>query len=323
MRAKAERLFNTRGPSGFIDPVKNPLGTAKYACLEGLLDELEKVSASRWREMLRLGRISAEGVKRLESAKLRRGGGALLDRAREVRGIDKGTEELARKMGVGIEMVSGKKALRRGIAAVRAPTEKNVDALKAQLAGHVVARQGGGAAAVPIVDKVFVQQSGGAAARGLAKKDLPHLQAILKRHEIDEMRAARRAGADGKMFVVGRRPRTLIERASVRATDAQRAGVEALGRRFERSGSRVGQAAMAGASKALPPRGKILAGRHMSPFPVLQEGQHYPMISPAVKKHMRQFRQGEMETLPYEYGSAVTKSDARRIEKAFKGGWLD
>ena len=190
-----------------------------FSC-QALVDEIEKIAASKWRQMLRAGGIGAEDVARLQSAR-RPGGGALLDYAREIAGVDTGTRALARKYKIpfferdpSATRESALQALRQGN--LREAARTGAKALEGKAVQKATRHTGGGLSlgGVVAVDpnnaavRIARDQ---AAARGaqLSQQDIDAMNAMVRRHEVRE------AVEIKKRLFPQLKPKALLEQAAL------------------------------------------------------------------------------------------------------------
>ena len=321
-------------------------------------DEFDKIAASKWREMLRAGGISSGGAGKLRGA-LRPGigpvrsgevlhGGPLLDYGREAAGIESGTQNILQRLKAKMHTFSPREAVSQVPGAIlNKPGAR--EALKNQAMAVGIGSMGGGYAAVPALNEAFTSPATSILTRGTKGDVRKGVDVLARRHEADELRAVAHgiAQKDVHPFRVARSSQgTLKDRIMTTQSDAARGLLEkaqewgkklrgsnisspswapGLGKKVQDVGKGLEGGAATGKT-ALPPKGKILSGQHMSPFPVLQEGMHSPMLDPGVARKMRPFRQGEIETLGpmgYQHGVATPPSVARGIQKANLQGKFD
>lgn len=294
-------------------------------------DELDKIAASKWRAMLRAGKLTSGAVSKLKAAP-RPGGGALLDTAREVAGLETGTTNIAKRLGANLHTVTSDSVKENLRGALTSPEARG--RLGHDLMGLAVAPAGGGAAAVPAMNTAYFTPQLSMVQAG--SKD-PALTALLRRHEVDELRAARRARQTGvgKVFTVGIAPETPAQKILAAQQGLQRrlyGGAAGIAERVQGAGllpKPIRQTAKTVAEQARalesaqPKPGTVMAGRHMSPFPVLQESGHTAFLPENVAETMYPFRRGENEMLGrfgFHYG--VAPGETQQILRAHERGRL-
>lgn len=146
----------------------------------------EKASAAKWRELMRLGGLSSDDILKLRKAKL-------LDYAREIAGLEKGTKAMAREMGV--------KAREYPMPDVdKIGPDRFWDYVRTlgpkKMRQFVTAQSVGAGAADPVTAQAHFWP--GLLPLGAGDSARAHkgaLRAILRRHEIDELRSMQRLGA--------------------------------------------------------------------------------------------------------------------------------
>ena len=324
--------------------------------------EFLKIAASKWREMMRAGELGAEEIAKLRKARrpapapFREYGiqdvaamenvtprkamelrktpgehGPLLDYAREVGGLEEGTQELAKRMGTTIEEI-GMPQIRAGL---RLAAKGEVRPLLKTLGQGAAAQAGGGYLTVPVLNRVMTTPGMSPVTRGLKKGPSVGADVLARRHEIDELRTAQKAmeqaakkGTNPRLFIVGRDPETLGERMTAKVQDLQRKGAKELERRApEVRDEKIRQAMQgyaAGSQQFIPNRpGTVMAGRHIHPEVIMRESENVAMLHPDVSKHLQSLRKGEIQTmgpLGFEYGKAPAPGVRKGITKAFERG---
>jgi hypothetical protein len=151
--------------------------------------ESEKEASAKWRELMRLGELAPKDVLRLRKA-------GLVDYAREIAGLEKGTQAMAREMGAKIREYPA-------IDVSKIPLHRFGEYLSTlgpkKATQFATAQSVGAGAAVPAEKQVHLWS--GLAPMGRGDSALAHrdaIRALLRRHEIDELRSFRRLGALGK-----------------------------------------------------------------------------------------------------------------------------
>jgi hypothetical protein len=286
------------------------------------LDILQKTAASRWRQAMRAGGLGADDVARLKDR-------GLLNYAKEVAGLERGNAALARKLDVPVQrlrdvvkddIVGGirKKDYLRTAMGV-------TDAIQAPQAGGAV----GVVRSIPGGSRVIHSSTINPAGKGLKGEALRGQRALMRRHELDEVRAGQKLvqqGGSGAGFVVTRPAEGLAERISAKQLDAQRAITERLSRsenaafRNAAQGMDTGAAAGLGMPISKLPRGHVPAGRHIAPNVITRESANVAMLPPEVRQALGKFRKGEQQALGqygFEYGKSLPKSVVRKIDRAY------
>lgn len=284
-------------------------------------DELEKLAAPRWKQVLRAGGLGAEDVGRLLK-------GRVLDYGKEISGLERGTEAIAKKHGYTIrranlgELKSGVKELIQK----RDPTR-----LKQTARTGILGAQGGGGLAVGELSGPTAYMATGLSpvTKGLKGEARRGAEALLTRHEIDELRVAERAARKGPLperrFVPGRAPETLGERASVTSLDAQRRLLDLAQKhapRFKQGLRESVEGAVQAGTSGLPARRGVLpTGMHFSPDVVARESRNVATLPPAVQQAMTPFRRGEVQTMKgFRYGQEMDPRARRQVLKSFARG---
>ncbi len=152
------------------------------------------------------------------------------------------------------------------------------------------------------------------------------LEALATRHEIDELLAGK--ASKGNLFVPGRAPEGLKERASVGILDAQRKAYDLTRQHVKpRLAPEAGEALGIGldvAKSTLPKRvGTLPAGRHMSPEVIMRESRNVATLPPGVAEAMGKFRKGEAQTMGpsgFQYGREAKPDVRKSILKGFDRG---
>jgi len=286
------------------------------AALDGFFGELEKIAAAKWRTMLRLGELGPAEIARLQNASRPGNQGKLLDYAREIAGLERGNTALSKAVGIPIQGVSARQALKDVVGGVRKAVKgepKPFSELRHQVLGGMLARMGGGARNVPGLGRVYVQKGVGHIGKGLKGQDSRAMTAAASRHELDEVRAGRKwsdrflSGKKDKadVFETFKTPKTIPEKILNKQNDILRKATPDL---------------------QLPPRGKVPATQHASPEVVMREGEYLPMLPKAVTKKLAPHRVGESEVLGrhgYVHGQLPSKKQQRDIMSRFYQGRLE
>jgi len=150
---------------------------------------IKKEAAAKWRELKRLGELAPSDVVSLRKAKL-------LDYAREVAGLEKGTRAMAREMGVKTREYPAIDVTKIGpdrfLNFVRSLGPKKTRQF-------ATAQEVGAGAADPTTKQIHLWPGLSPLGKGdSARAHGEAIRAVLRRHEIDEMRSMRRLGVLGK-----------------------------------------------------------------------------------------------------------------------------
>jgi hypothetical protein len=170
--------------------------------------------------------------------------------------------------------------------------------------------------------------------RGSSPTGKAGLDALLTRHEVDELRTGlprfeRDLSPFPPTFIPGKRPETLLERINTPQFDVMRSLIDYAKKRVPTMRPHLREQIeplLSGARTILgmpAARGTLPAGKHFDPRVILRESENVASLPPEVKERMLRFRKGEVQTLePYgfTYGQSLPPDVQRRIMKAFEAG---
>lgn len=288
-------------------------------------DEISKIAAARWKRVLRAG-----GLDTGDKGRLLRSG--VLDFGKEISGLERGTEELAKKRGFTIRRAGGKE-LKEGVRGLI--KEKDPKKLLETAQTGLVAARGGGYAAMPAASTAYVSPRFSPLRAGKGNEEAQRaLEALATRHEIDELITGQEAlrGGATRIFVPGRAPKGLREKMTVKSLDAQRKLLDLAEKKVpdmlppeSQEEARTIMEAVGQVGRGVLPvkPGVLPAGRHMSPEVILRESKNVATLPAGTADAMRAFREGEMQTmgpLGFQYGQESPAGTRRQILKAFGRG---
>lgn len=289
--------------------------------ISSMTDELKKIAAPRWKVLMRQGQLDPSDVSRLTGANV-------LDYGREIAGLRKGTEEIARKKGIKVN-VADWAGLKSGIQDWRAG--RGTGKLKDVLRTGAMAAQGGGGLALPATNEVFLAPGISrllmAKGRGVKGKSREGLDALIARHEIDEIGSGRKMlenltpGSLPHVFTPGKDPKSILQKLQAKGLDYQRDLVHRLTGKMDNPQARD-FIRFAAESQMPVRRGALPAGRHMSPEVIMRESRNAATLPSRVGELMRPWRQGEVETMGpgFQYGLETARKARQRILGAFGRG---
>lgn len=281
-------------------------------------DELVKISAPRWKQLLRAGELGAKEVKRLT-------GSGVLNYGKELAGLERGNIALQRHLGTPARTIRG--ALAHGVKTSlkektpQALAENVFQATRTPELGGLSAFFFGGRPSL-VKSKTFFK------APGSTKEVRRATDALTLRHELDEVRSGLRQLKRGKglqpKFRTYKRPETWSEHVVERRLGRQRRQIRFLknqknpvlrgaGEGMEQGGE------LGGMGNPLKiPVGKVPAGIHNSPDVILRESQNVATMHPSVRWAMQPSRRGEqaaLKTVGLRYGQAPLRKDLPGVIK--------
>ena len=296
---------------------------------------LEKLGASKWRELIRAGSLGKDSIARLRCAP-RPSGGQLFDAGREVAGLERGTQALLKETGGTIHEVNISNTIKSLLGTLRRKPEA-LEALQGQLKGKLLAPMGGGFVAQPAQDmfhypQIYTtpQSSPLTNPVSFGYDDSPRAAiALARRHEVDELRAV--AHKPKRYFGV---PSDSVFKTYVPPTDTNDriiTRVKNVGRKLlERAYDNPDITRLLGGERNierlhahLGPRNMVQSGQHAAPFPILQESSNVAMLRPDVAEVWKRFRVGEQTALGphgFQYGQAPSPQTSHNIQRAFNRG---
>jgi len=285
--------------------------------LRSFADELEKIATSRWKAAIRAGEIGAGEVKRLRKADL-------LNYSREISGLNVGTKNIAKKLGIEVKDLSKMPKPRKRVSSKEF---QNVLSGEAETVSPAMASQlaqgGGGYAAYPQGRVAVVGGPGSERFLQGTKGDVRSgLDALARRHEIDELRSAIKRGVDRPVSEIEGRPMFQVS-ASIKPTAAQKKKIESAAKKAESRGrTDVAEEMRKTITEGVP---YSQLGSHISPDVILRESYNVATLPPGVRSGISKNRMGESMALrPHglTYGTAISPQARRRILKSFERGEL-
>lgn len=365
------------------------------ARLIGFSDEFEKLAAPRWKKMLRAGKLDEVHKNILRRLRVSdpameslRGSGMVRERAahaadpkvfrkafqqstgqvpstalnysKEIAGLERGSEAIAKKKGIRIIEGSFPKAMRQADRAREALRKGDLRGVtshgKAALTEGIgsLSTVGGGGLAIPFGKKPTIllnpltnaiAVSAGAIPGTRARKGI---LAVTKRHEVNEQLAGAAQKATGGRtsgWYITRPPSGDLEEAM--SKDLAEKAIP-YARVVERLGQGAG-AVESAASKHVPLVGKLIshgaskvkqksqdilkivnklktelpAGKHMSPDVIMRESKDVATMPSRVQSAFRKLRNpAEMRMMGnrFEYGTAPSRSVRKQIMGGFNRG---
>ena len=329
-----------------IHKVVEQLGQVKYAAWA---DEFEKVAAPRWKQLMRMGEITPALERRLVKGKV-------LDYAKEISGLDRGSEALAKRHGIkikevdpqaiGREVTGLKESLRKLKPGQAISHAKNV----AEEAPGVLAQFTGGGFALPLTNTAYL-----APKANMIRHSIPAtsgstlapeaVKAITKRHEVRELIEAARQKARGgrRYWTITRKPQGAEEQALAKMISdnpVQRVlrGGHSIAERVLGGASKASRGIHGGVSKRLQdlqtkvrqsrkaivaPKGEVLLGKHLDPNVIMDESANIATMPVGARQAFKKLRTNpgaENSVLAphnFQYGTAPSKKVRRNIMKAF------
>lgn len=274
-------------------------------------DEMQKI-AVRWKEVMRAGGVDAGDVSRLR-------GSGLLDYGKEISGLERGTQRMADQLGVHQQEFKPRSLVRQAWSAIRGDKGAKQDLID-QGSALFQGGLGGGYVANPGSNTVTFAPSVSPLLKGLKGQARQGADALAKRHEIDEIRAALKEQPT-RRFIPGRTPTSLSDKFLSKQKDLNRWVSDKIYAHVPKENAEAGRALEELMSPQPVDPNKLMGGIHFSPSVLTRESTNVATLPPEVKKSLTPFRRGEQETLgPYgfQYGQSVTPQQRKSMISAFR-----
>lgn len=156
--------------------------------LQAFSDEMTKIAASKWRRLLRAGKLGVEEIGQLTGSGLR-------NVTKEVEGLERGTHAVAKSHRIPILQYSGPGAKEEAVKAlksgdIREAIKKGLSAVEGAVAKNQAAAGGGAASRAGVI---FIDNTPGTPLTvGLKGEDARAAMAFAKRHELMEALGTRK-----------------------------------------------------------------------------------------------------------------------------------
>jgi hypothetical protein len=331
-------------PSAYNTVTK--VGQVKYAAWA---DEFEKIAAPRWKQLMRMGKITPDLERRLVKGKV-------LDYAKEISGLNRGSDALAKRYGIkikevdpqalGREVTGLKESLRKLKPGQAISHAKNV----AEEAPGFLAQLSGGGFALPLTNTAYLAPKANVIRHSIPSTSESTLapeavKAITKRHEVRELiEAARQKARGGRGYwAITRKPQGAEEQALAKMfgdNPVQKVlrGGHSIAERVLGGASKASRGIHGGVSKRLQdlqtkvrqsrkaitiPKGELPIGKHYDPNVIMDESANIATMPVGARQAFKKLRTSpgaESSVLAphnFQYGTAPSKKVRRSIMRAF------
>jgi hypothetical protein len=288
--------------------------------------EKEK-SASRWKQLLRAGKIDSQDVRRLVNS-------GVLNFDKEIAGLEAGSTAIAKKHDIGLNRVNLKDLVTGQNSVDKTLKNINVISNAASRGGFATSQPNPiipvfslNKSLFPAEYNVHVVPEVSPLLKGVSDDQTKRgVIALATRHEVNEAKAAQNSARKAKFFIVGDDPKTIRDRIGAFGTDIKRnilkrfSNVIQEGKETPKEVAQLYRDALKSSTPAKA--GTITRNKHKSPDVILRESADLASLPPDVFSVMLPHRAGEIKALKrvrpeFSYGSELSSKGRNDILKAF------